>query len=76
MAAIGMLAPFYESLFFHAFQGIRKRFYGDKFPAGHRAAIGKADDFWDCHIHYDRRTKEIRRIVCLQESYSWQRQSN
>ena len=61
MAAVGMLAPFYESLFFHAFQGIRKRFYGGELPQGHRAAITSPDEFWDCHFHYDRSTKVIKK---------------
>ena len=52
MAAVGMLAPFFESLFVHAFQGIRTKFYPDNpIPPGHpRSGMGKADEFWDCHL--------------------------
>jgi hypothetical protein len=55
MAALGMLAPFYESMFFQAFQGIRKEYFGmDVIPPGHaRSGIAKADDFWDCHLFFN-----------------------
>jgi hypothetical protein len=55
MAALGMLAPFYESMFFQAFQGIREAYFGmDKVPAGHaRSGMAKADEFWDCHFLYN-----------------------
>jgi hypothetical protein len=52
MAALGMLAPFYESMFFQAFQGIRISFFGkDTVPPGHhRAGTNNAEHFWDCHL--------------------------
>jgi hypothetical protein len=55
MAALGMLAPFYESMFFQAFQGIRKEYFGmGTVPAGHmRSGMASADAFWDCHLLYN-----------------------
>ncbi len=60
MAALGMLAPFYESMFFQAFQGIRKRYFGVAMvPRGHpRAGMTDPDDFWDCHLLYNPNTKK------------------
>lgn len=59
MAALGMLAPLIESLFYQAFQGIRTRYYGiDVIPPGHtRSGIAKADAFWDCHLLYSAKAK-------------------
>ena len=52
MAALGMVGPFYESMFFQAFQGIRMSFFGkDTIPPGHhRAGTNDAEHFWDCHL--------------------------
>ena len=59
MAALGMLAPLIESLFYQAFQGIRTTYYGvDVIPPGHaRGGMGKADHFWDCHLLYNPKAK-------------------
>jgi hypothetical protein len=59
MAALGMLAPLIESLFYQAFQGIRTQYYGlDIIPAGHaRSGMAKADDFWDCHFLFNPKVK-------------------
>src|SRR3954447_16746669 len=54
MAALGMLAPMYESMFFHGFQGIRRRYFGPSVvPPASRRFIADADKFWDCHNCYD-----------------------
>lgn len=52
MAAIGMIAPLIESLFYQGFQGIRTLFYGmNVVPMGSvRSALPSADAFWDCHL--------------------------
>jgi len=59
MAALGMVAPLIESLFYQAFQGIRTTYYGiDVIPPGHaRSGMAKADHFWDCHLLYNGKTK-------------------
>ena len=51
MAALGMIAPLFESIFFQGFQGIRTNYYGiHVVPAGSaRGAVPNADTFWDCH---------------------------
>jgi len=55
MAALGMLVPLIESLFYQAFQGIRAHYYGvDVIPTGSaRSGMAKADDFWDCHFLFN-----------------------
>ena len=65
MAALGMLAPFYESMFFQAFQGMRTSFFGqDAIPPGHhRSGISKAEDFWDCHLFRTPDGKKKRDLV-------------
>ncbi|HEV3333223.1 MAG TPA: hypothetical protein VG096_19685 [Bryobacteraceae bacterium] len=55
MAALGMIAPMYESMFIHAFQSIREVFRktGASLPAHARDGIAKSDNFWDCHLVYN-----------------------
>lgn len=62
MAALGMIAPLFESMFFQAFQGIRTRFFGTSIaPSGTiRSAINDSDKFWDCHLYYDRQKGKIK----------------
>jgi hypothetical protein len=52
MAALGMIAPLFESMFYHAFQGIRKWHFGmNVIPSGHvRANLKEAEPFWDCRL--------------------------
>jgi hypothetical protein len=59
MAALGMIAPMYESMFIHAFQSIRDAFRktGVSLPAHARGGITKSDDFWDCHLVYSEKAK-------------------
>ena len=66
MAAVGMLAPLIESLFYQAFQGIRATFYGaDVIPSGYgRSGMRTTNDFWDCHLIFaptrnDRKAKNL-----------------
>jgi len=65
MAALGMLAPMYESMFFQAFQGIRNRYFGKTaIPSGHhRNAIADPDAFWNCRKHYEKKTGEVNNDV-------------
>lgn len=65
MAAVGMLAPLIESLFYQAFQGIRARFYEAEFmPAGHvRRGMLKTAEFWDCHFVF----KATRQSKCQKD---------
>lgn len=67
MAAIGMIAPLIESLFYQAFQGIRAVYYGvDVIPPGSaRSAIEDADKFWDCHKIYDPKQKKSKGDLVL-----------
>ncbi|MGJ5814537.1 hypothetical protein [Paludibaculum fermentans] len=61
MAALGMLAPMYESMFYQAFQGIRTRYF---VTAGissdhHRCKMTDPESFWNCHYHYERKTTVV-----------------
>jgi hypothetical protein len=59
MAALGMIAPMYESTFIHAFQSIQEAFRksGVTRPAHARDGITKSDGFWDCHLVYSEEAK-------------------
>jgi hypothetical protein len=59
MAALGMIAPMYESMFIQAFESIREIFRktGVSLPAHARDGITKSDDFWDCHLVYSEKAK-------------------
>ena len=84
MAAIGMIGPLIESLFYQAFQGIRAVYYGVNVipPGSARSAIRDADKFWDCHLVYNPKQKrkyqtdlvlgiiELAGIVSLKEHIS------
>src|SRR5205809_2511078 len=59
MAALGMLAPLLESLFYQAFQGIRASYYKDGVIPDHvRSRMAKIDHCWDCHFLYSRNAKD------------------
>ena len=50
MAAVGMLVPLIESLFYQGFQGIRTRYYEERtVPSGHARSDLPPEKFWDCH---------------------------
>ena len=66
MAALGMIAPLFESMFFQALRGIRAKYYAaGAAPAGDRNAITDAEDFWDCHKYYDRRLEDVKTNLVL-----------
>jgi hypothetical protein len=67
MAAIGMIAPLIESLFYQAFQGIRAVYYQvDVIPPGWpRSAMDDADKFWDCHLIYDPKQERYKKELVL-----------
>ena len=64
MAAVGMIAPMYETLFHQAFQGIRARYFGPtEIPPGHHREAMNARDYWDCHKYYDKDKSEVQENV-------------
>lgn len=51
MAAVGMLAPFIESIFYQAFHGIKKEVYrNNKHPNDHHRWQKDTNETWDCHF--------------------------
>jgi hypothetical protein len=76
MAALGMIAPTYESMFFHAFQGIREAFRkaGVSPPPHARSGITITDHYWDCHLVHSQdakpktRTNLVKGIMELAEA--------
>lgn len=55
MAAVGMLAPFVESIFYHAFQGIRQQTQsGLGAISSHDRWQQPTEDQWDCHFVWKR----------------------
>lgn len=51
MAALGMLAPLVESMFYQAFQGIKREFYPRAtVPMSHKRWQQPSEDQWDCHF--------------------------
>jgi hypothetical protein len=67
MAAIGMIAPLIESLFYQAFQGIRTVYYEvNVIPSGSpRGAMDDVDKFWDCHFIYNPKHKRYKKELVL-----------
>ncbi len=62
MAAVGMLAPFLESLFSAVFRGLRDAHAeDDRQPSAHSRWLAADDDVWDCHFawHGGRRQKNV-----------------
>jgi hypothetical protein len=58
MAAVGMLAPFCESLFYQAFQGIRKQVRSNKdLCETHDRWQRPTDEAWDCHFVWNSRKR-------------------
>lgn len=62
MAALGMIAPLFESLLFQAFQGIREKYFGKNAIAsgGPRVDIVDPNAYWDCHNYYDRKEAQTK----------------
>ena len=66
MAAVGMIAPFIESLFYQAFQNIGHEMTKDVSPPNnHKRWQRPAQDQWDCHFVWDngRRKKDLVRGI-------------
>lgn len=62
MSAVGMLAPMIESVFYQAFQSIRKHMTVDSSrPGTHDRWKQPAEDQWDCHFVWSkgRRSKDL-----------------
>lgn len=60
MAAVGMLAPFVESLFKQAFLGIRDMLVrNDRLPTGHPRWAMKEDKRWDCRFSLKTRGRNL-----------------
>jgi len=64
MAAVGMLAPLVESMFYGAFFKVQEHF----FPAGslygsHPRWNLHAKDRWNCHLFYNRKGKREKNLV-------------
>ena len=56
MAAVGMLAPFVESLFVAIFSGLRKYGQGaDKAQSDDPRIVASQNEFWDPHFVFDQR---------------------
>lgn len=72
MAAVGMLAPMIESVFYQTFLGIRQRFYDGKHaPTDQVRWQQPAEDQWDCHYYWSngRRSKNlVSGIIQLSEA--------
>jgi hypothetical protein len=59
MAAVGMLAPFVESLFYQAFHGIHCRFYsGNIHPSNDQRWQQSVSDQWDCHFVWNKNRRD------------------
>jgi|SRR6266850_1997860 len=58
MAAVGMLAPLVESMFYGAFYKVREHFFPtDRLYRSHARWNGSAKEQWDCHFFYDKKGK-------------------
>ena len=64
MAAIGMLAPFVESMFKHAFQGLSESFQRAKISIPNESAR-KLDpsDWWDCKFYTNSKGKKAKGLA-------------
>jgi hypothetical protein len=62
MAAVGMIAPLVESVFYQAFQNIRQQFFVEDTPhQAHARWELSAKDRWDCHYAWNngRRSRNL-----------------
>jgi len=58
MAAVGMLAPLVESMFFGAFYKVREHFFSANSQySNHPRWSFSAKEQWDCHFFYDKKGK-------------------
>ena len=68
MAAVGLIAPFVESIFYQAFQGISKMMDGLSLPNDHERWHRPTEDQWNCHYVWKngrRRTSLVEGILQL-----------
>lgn len=67
MAALGMIAPLFESMFYHAFQGIRKWHYRDARHSGgsRKGAITDVEQLWDCRLLHNSATRKLEKKLVL-----------
>ena len=72
MSAIGMLAPFIESIFYQAFYGIRESFYKEReLSITHPRWDHGDNDKWDCHYVWSKNTRRkdiVKGIIQLSEA--------
>ncbi len=72
MAAVGMLAPFLESIFYQSFYGIKDNFYCENsHPNDHSRWENASIDTWDCHFVWNkkhRRKDLVEGILQLSKS--------
>ncbi len=72
MAAVGMIAPFMESIFHQAFHGIGKEMYSaNKSPNNHYRWEKSIHEAWDCHFVWNKnhRSKDlVKGILQLSEA--------
>lgn len=55
MAAVGMLTPLVESIFYQSFHGLRREFFESvACPGSHTRWEQPAEDQWDCHFVWNR----------------------
>jgi hypothetical protein len=64
MAAVGMLAPLVESMFYGAFYKVQEHFFPvDSSYGNHPRWKFSAKDRWDCHLFYDRKGERRKNLV-------------
>ncbi|HEV8076521.1 MAG TPA: hypothetical protein VGP66_11760 [Candidatus Acidoferrum sp.] len=64
MAAVGMLAPLVESMFFGAFYKVREHFFpADSLHSNHPRWNVSAKEQWDCHFFYDKQGKRQKDLA-------------
>jgi hypothetical protein len=63
MAALGMLAPLLESMFYDTFRQAREEFFVDSRSIEHPRWEWAATGQWDCHLVYDKTGKPKKDIV-------------
>lgn len=58
MAAVGMLAPFLESIFYQSFYGIKDNFFStNSHPSDHARWEKATIDTWDCHFVWNKNSR-------------------
>ena len=71
MAAVGMLAPTIESLFYQVFNNIRLKYYSDKTVFSNARFMNGNKNSWDCHYYWKNENRErnlVKGIIQLAEA--------